>query len=232
MLFGSIAFDDLAPGYGDLDFIALLSDALSDTDARRLIKLREPFRSDYLGVLARMIEGSFLPLNMLEPGTSGKAVWWGTSGERVLDKNEHEALDMKVIQEKGIVIYGEDLRHMFPEIGDADCIIAIKKYQDAMQIRWRPGRLHSIDWLLTCARLIYWLREGRLSSKSEAAGWGHMNLKGDWRRELPKAKELRLHPDRYEMQVVKSWVDSLGDVVKEAAKELGEEISIFKHTTD
>ena len=67
VLYGSIVFDDLAPGYGDLDFLAVVEGDLSDSDQRRLAELRQPLRTDQANILARMLEGAFLPRHMLDP---------------------------------------------------------------------------------------------------------------------------------------------------------------------
>ena len=228
MLYGSIVFNDLAPGYGDLDFVAFLSGSLSDVEAQKLIEIRKTFRSGEYGIIAHMLEGSFLPVHMAKPRTKGEAVWWGTSGERIWNENELEALDVKVIKDRGIVIYGDDLRHFIPEVSDTEYVVAIRKFRDTMRNQWKPGTLHSIDWILTCARHIYWLREGLLSSKSEAADWGFLNLNGEWRNELPRAKQLRLHPELYETANTKRWLDGLETAVKEAVSELSDEISLFE----
>jgi hypothetical protein len=230
MLYGSIVFDDLAPGYGDLDFVAFLSGSLSDSEAQKLLDLRKPFRSGRYGIIAHMLEGSFLPVQMMKPGAKGRAVWWGTSGESIRYENEHEPLDFKVIKDRGITIYGDDLRHILPEFRDVDCIDTIWGFLNMMRNRWMPGRLHTIDWILTCARLIYWLREGTLSSKSEAADWGFLNLKGEWREELPRAKELRLHPELYDAVDTRNWLGALEATTKEAASELRDEIGVFEQT--
>ena len=224
MLYGSIVFDDFAPGYGDLDFIALLSGEISAEEAKALIHLRKPLRNGRYGLIAQMIEGSFLPVHMIRPGTKGRADWWGTSGERVWTQNEHEVLDLKVIKERGILLCGIDQKELMSDVRDRECLDAVKKYLLTLRSHWRPGTLHSIDWLLTTARLILLLREGRLSSKSEAADWGSANLEGVWRKELTKAKELRRQPQLYERDDTKKWLGSLGAAVYEAAADLEREI--------
>jgi hypothetical protein len=43
MLYGSALFGDLAPGYGDPDFLAVVADGLDEPACRRLNELRAPF---------------------------------------------------------------------------------------------------------------------------------------------------------------------------------------------
>lgn len=103
VLYGSICFDDLAPGYGDLDFLAVVKDDLSDEIREQLVELRKPLRGGH-GVFAKMIEGAFLPRRMLDPAVKGKAFWWGTSGEKAWEKNALGPFVLHVIRERGLVI--------------------------------------------------------------------------------------------------------------------------------
>ena len=80
ILYGSVALGDLAPGYGDLDFVAITDNDIEDDRREALIEARRPLRSGLYGVYARMIEGAFLPRHMTCPASAGRAVWWGTSG--------------------------------------------------------------------------------------------------------------------------------------------------------
>ena len=71
VLYGSVVFDDLAPGYGDLDFLAVVDGDISNSMAKKLVELRRPLRDGTYGVLGRMVEGAFLPRKMLDPSCTG-----------------------------------------------------------------------------------------------------------------------------------------------------------------
>ena len=116
ILYGSIVFEDLAPGYGDLDFLAVVDGQLSDDDHARLLDIRGPLRSGDYGVICQMIEGAFLPESMLGPDCHGNGLWWGTSSERHWDTNELGNFVIHTIREHGLVVYGKDLRHTVPKI--------------------------------------------------------------------------------------------------------------------
>ena len=77
--------------------------------------------------------------------------------------------------------------------------------------------------------MIWWLREERFSSKSEAAEWGEANLKGEWRFDLGRCKELRLMPIDVDQKEVKDWLDGLFGAIQAAADELKSEIRIKKN---
>jgi len=225
VLYGSIAFDDLAPGYGDLDFLAVVRDDLSDEVQERLVELRKPLRSGDFGVPAKMIEGAFLPRRMLDPAVRGKAFWWGTSGERRWETNVLGPFVLHVIRERGVVIWGQDIRGEIPPASHEDLVREVQTAFLGDRARGVGGTLHSVDWLLTTARMLLWSREGRLSSKSEAADWGYLNARGAWRELLPKAKEIRLNPSMADSPEVKCWLDGLTEPIQEAFDELEQELA-------
>lgn len=134
-----------------------------------------------------MIEGAFLPRHMTCPQSVGRSVWWGTSGERLWESNWLGWFDCLGIRERGMVIHGEDLRREFPAPTREQLVAEGTKFVGTVRRHGRGGELHSIDWLLTAARMLYWLKEGDLASKSQAADWAYANATGDWRAELPKA---------------------------------------------
>ncbi len=223
ILHGSVAFDDLAPGYGDLDFVAVLEGDLSAETIQGLTELRRPLRSGHLGVLSQMLEGAFLPRAMLDPARTGSALWWGTSRERVWERNGLGSLVHEVIRERGIVIWGEDLRNEAPAAAREELIGEVLRACGSLRRQAGEGGLHAVDPLLTAARLLLWLREGRLSSKSEAADWAREHAAGAWRHLLPQARDLRLNPALANAPEMKTWLAALAIPVNEACDELERE---------
>ena len=224
ILYGSIVFDDLAPGYGDLDFLAVIDGDLSEDQQRRLAELRKPLRAQEADIFAKMIEGAFLPRHMLDPARGGAAFWWGTSGERPWTTNELGWIVLHVIRECGQVIYGQDIRKEIPPVSRRAILEEFQQFPPSASEHAGEGTLHSVDWLLTAARLILWVREGRLSSKSEAADWGQLHAKGSWRELLPKAKYLRLNPAEADEPQWRQWLGELEAPIKAAAEELAMEL--------
>jgi len=224
VLYGAIVFDDLTPGYGDLDFLAVVDGNLSDETCQQLVEIRKPQRSGDYGTLSKMIEGAFLPRQMLNPANTGKAFWWGTSGERLWESNQLGWLVLHVIRERGIVIWGEDIRYDIPVASHEALIEDVWMTCKSMKEYGQGGSLHSIDWLLTAARLLFWLREEKLSSKSEAADWGFTHANGAWRELLPQAKQIRLNPSTADSTKVKQWLDALTEPIREACEEIEDEL--------
>ena len=69
------------------------------------------------------------------------------------------------------------------------------------------------------------MKEGRLSSKSEAADWGYANAKGAWREYLPEAKRIRKNPWMAELAHVKQWLAGLTGPIQQACDELEQELA-------
>jgi len=226
ILYGSIVFDDLAPGYGDLDFLAVVDGDLSEDDRARLIEARKPLRSGEHGLLATMIEGAFLPRRMLDPAVTGSALWWGTSGERPWNRSKLGWFVLHVIRERGLVIYGEDVRAEIPPASRENLFEDLKTACRALPAHDLAGDLHCIDWLLTAARMLLWLEEDRLSSKSEAADWGSSHAKGAWRELLPMAKQMRLDPPLADSESGRQWLSSLDAPIRDAWREVEEELRL------
>ncbi len=67
LLYGSILFNDLVPGYSDLDFLAVAENELTESDCAALIAARGPFRSGRHGSYGPMLEGAFCPRRLLDP---------------------------------------------------------------------------------------------------------------------------------------------------------------------
>lgn len=224
VLHGSVVFDDLAPGYGDLDFLAVIDDDLFDETSRQLVEVRGPLRSGDFGELARMLEGAFLPRHMLNPASTGRAFWWGTSGERFWESNQMGWFVLHVIRACGIVIWGDDVRHEIPAPTQEQLLHDVWATCQDIRQHATAGRLHSVDWLLTAARQLLWLREHRLSSKSEAADWAVHSAEGAWRQYLPRAKELGQDPALAGSAEWRQWLDQLDGPIKEAGEELEREL--------
>ena len=224
LLYGSILFDDLAPGYGDLDFLAVVTDDLDEPTCRRLTEIRAPLRSGAYGVLCQMVEGAFLPVGMLTPEKRGKALWWGTSGERLWDRNKLGYFVLYTIGEHGLIIWGKDIRDSIPKIRRHDILTELLAGCKTTRDHAEPTSLQCLDFLFTPARELLWLKEGRLSSKSEAADWAYRNANGQWRNRLPRAKFLRRNPQVATCRDVQEWIRGLGPSILEATDELEHEL--------
>lgn len=224
VIYGSLTYDDLSPGYGDLDFLAVVKDDIPDEMYPAMSNLRKPFRSGHYGILATMIEGEFVPRKSLAMPQIGQSYYWGTSSDKPRLGSSVRGLVAEVIHERGVTIWGEDITSEIPMPTRDEVLQDLRDSIPSMREHGRGGGLHSLDWLLTIARFLIIVREGRLSSKSDAADWGYMNAKGAWREYLPMARQVRKNPWMAELAHVKSWLQGLTEPIQEACAELEQEL--------
>lgn len=114
-LYGSAIHNDLSPGYGDLDFLVVIGEDLSQNEIEFLNKQRSNYRSSLLrrsvdrqipNLYIDMLEGAFLTINMLS-GEKGSGLWWGTKRESDWTENQLDLFTMHTIKEQSILLYGE-----------------------------------------------------------------------------------------------------------------------------
>jgi predicted nucleotidyltransferase len=225
VLYGSVVFNDLAPGYGDLDFLVVIDGDLSLADCQRFGESRKPFKERYYGLLPSMMEGAFLPRKMLNPLQAGRAYWWGTRGERIWESNQLGWLTLKMIRECGSVVWGMDIRQEIPQATHEQICRQIDETCQSMEAYGKGGTLHSVDWLLTAARGLLLLREGRFASKTEAAAWACERAEGEWRQWLPRANQLRKNPALADSAEMKQWLAELSIPIAGACAELKQELA-------
>jgi hypothetical protein len=128
------------------------------------------------------------------------------------------------MREHGAVVWGDDIRRSLPCPDSGDLAREAWATCDAMRRHGRGGALHPVDWLFTTARLLLWLHEGRLASKTEAAGWASEHARGAWRAGLAQASRLRLAPALAESAEVRRWLDGLAEPIRDASDEVAAEL--------
>jgi hypothetical protein len=224
VLHGSAALGDLAPGYGDLDFLVVTKGELSKEECGRLVEERRRFRVGEYGLYGQMLEGVFLPRRLLDPNAQGLVAYWGTSGERVKTSNQLGWFSLHLMRLHGLVVWGEDIRGEVPEATPEALLSETWALREDIREHGLGGTLHSVDWLLMAARALRWLREGELSSKSGAADWALARARGEWRGTLPRAKQIRLSPALAESEETQTWLSCLTPTIQAAGDELEAEL--------
>ena len=224
IVYGSLVVGDLAPGYSDLDFLAVVKDDIPETMYPVMSDLRKPLRSGYYGIIATMIEGEFVPRKSLALPEIGQSYYWGTSSDKPRPGSSVRGLVAEVVHQAGVTIWGEDIRWEIPRPTRKDILQDLRDSVPGIREHGRGGGLHLVDWLLTVARFLILVKEDRLSSKSEAADWGYANARCEWREYLPEAKRIRKNPWMAELAYVKQWLAGLTSPIQQACDELEEEL--------
>lgn len=161
--------------------------------------------------------------------TEGNVVYWGTRSEKRAGHVSLSPFSQLILKENGILIFGEDIRHKLDEPGKEELLDEIRKGIKTIREYGREtsSSILSVEWLLMSARMILWLIEQRLVSKSEAAKWACENCKGDWRFLLPQAANLRKNPELAHLPENKRWLESLVGPSQQACDELEHVLSIY-----
>jgi len=169
-IFGSVALDDYRHGWSDIDIIILAERPLSAEQAEKLINLRSTDPSDeYL----RKFEGGIVDVDSFVNRVDSTAVYWGTSGQRARSDFRLDPFSMVELIEKGILIYGADIRGRLKRPSGADIYRAIKHHYKTIRevAQVTDASLYSYGWMLDISRCLYTLEYGKIISKTDAGQW-------------------------------------------------------------
>ncbi|UVI27397.1 DUF4111 domain-containing protein [Paenibacillus spongiae] len=227
-LYGSALQNDLSPGYGDLDFLVVIGEDLSQNEIELLNKQRVDYRTSppirtvdrqISNLYTDMLEGAFLTINMLSGG-KGRGLWWGTKSESVWTENQLDLFTLYTIREQSILLYGEPHQDNIPSYSREEFISFLKEYATCMRKYGKGNSLHSVDWLLLASKFIAWWQEGIILSKSQAADWGLLHLSGGWKANLQRCKKLRKDPSMATLLEYSEWLSNLEPAIIEASHDL------------
>lgn len=220
-LYGSVVLGDFRPGWSDIDFIALTDGSISETQAARLLTLRQTLSEENPGnPLYRCFEGIMADEKEYREKAYTRLVYWGTTGQRVTDRFELDAFSALELAKYGRSVYGRKDRGIFPMPDRPAMIAAVRKHCESIRTcaRQTDERLYSCGWLLDIARCMYTLRTDDVIAKTQAGIWAlehHLFPDED---QLRKAVEVRSHPLLYrDREDIRSWLKGLGPVVQRYA---------------
>ncbi len=227
-IYGSSAMDDFKPGWSDIDLIVLTEREISEKQANALLYLREEMlNSDPENPYYRSFEGGIISLNAFLSKNRSRAVYWGTSGERISDQYALDAFGMTQLKENSIHVFGKDVRKDFPHTGFCELLDGVKRHHETIEkYAHTTGRsLYSFGWMLDIARCIYTLRTGKIISKTAAAEWALENQLCPDADALSFALKVRKKPLEYKKDpTVFDFAETLSAPVKRFNEVLGKEI--------
>lgn len=177
-LYGSAVSGDFRLGWSDLDVLVLTREPIPRSAAEALVSLRQTMTAaEPDNVYYRLFEGGMLPLRNLLSGEPTRAVYWGTSGQRLTDGYALDAFGRLQLRGQGRLLAGEELRGLLPPPSYAELRDAVAAHLKAVR-RYAAvtGRsLYSFGWMLDVARGLYTIRTGRVASKTDAGRWALQN---------------------------------------------------------
>lgn len=177
-IYGSSAIDDFRLGWSDIDLFVLTEKAISEGQANRLLRLRQDLSNENPGnPYYRLFEGGMLSADMFFENRPGRAVYWGTRGERICERYDPDVFGKAQLIQSSVHLYGNDIRDRIKQIEYSDLLEGVKRHHATIRdYAHTTGRsLYTFGWILDIARCIYTLRSGKILSKTKAAEWAMEN---------------------------------------------------------
>jgi len=209
-LFGSIVLDDFHLGWSDIDIVVLTESVINKQKTDKLVMLRQSLLERYPGnPYFRLFEGGMLSADAFLNGRNERAVYWGTSGQRITNSYRMDSFGMAELLDKGIRLHGVDIRNKmtYPTYAQMRDDIA-----NHVKLARKYG--NTVGWLLDIARGIYTLRTGKIIAKTTAGEWALENgLCPDtdaMRRAIQCRKEAYANP---EMKMDNTVIQRFADVI-------------------
>lgn len=186
-LVGSFATGDWDE-HGDVDFIIVMNEDLSDDDVAALNKLHVRI-CDGETYWHHHLEGSYFPKAIIRQDDPDKTkLWYVDNGARQLERSTHcNALVVRwVTRERGITLAGLPPATLIDSIS-ADAMQreiietmtswAAELFADSSDLR---GSWYQMFTVLMYCRMLHALETGRIDSKLVGARWAQANLDPRW----------------------------------------------------
>ena len=230
-LYGSVVFRDFQLGWSDVDWIVFAEDEISEAQARELLTLRQALSSaEPDNPYYRCFEGVIARLEEFRSGAFRRLVYWGTSGQRILDRYEMDAFSRYELAKYGRSVLGADDRSIFGLPGKGELAAAVRKHYDAIRkyaVRTDES-LYSCGWLLDIARCVYTLRHQDVIAKTQAGLWALETQLFPEDALLRKTLEIRRDPLSFrDRGDVRLWLRELGPVIQRYADVLERELALY-----
>jgi len=185
--------DDFHLGWSDIDILVLTEKEITERQADVLIGLRQDMTGRYPGnPYFLLFEGGMISTKAFLNGRNGLTVYWGTSGQRIIDSYKLDSFGIAGLLDNGILLCGEDIRHkmaypVYAQLHDGvvNHVLAARTYGT------------SVGWLLDIARGLYTLRTGKIIAKTAAGEWALVNGLCPDADAMQKAVQIRKEPFKY-----------------------------------
>ena len=227
-LYGSVALDDFRLGWSDIDILCLARTSLTQDEANNLVGLRQTLLQEYpRNLYFRSFEGAILSGDAFLMHKPENVVYWGTSGERIVDQYALDPFSMIELIDSGILLCGNDIRNTLTYPTSDEIIKAIlNHYSIVRKYAASTGRsVRSGGWLLDIARCLYTLHTGKVISKTGAGEWAIENKLVPDIAVMQQVLEIRRNPMSFRKDTaILDWSATLGGPIQRFADVLGKEL--------
>lgn len=228
-LYGSLVLDDFRPGWSDIDLIAFAEDPITETQAMRLVPLRQSLLETFSdNPFYACFEGAILPLDAYRTHTPATTVYWGTSGQRTVERYALDPFSRYELSKWGRSLYGNDDRGIFTCPSRDELVAAVRRHYEAIRTCavQTDESLYACGWLLDIARGIYTLKNGGVIGKTQAGEWALAERLFSDEASLKRTLEIRRNPLAYKEDAeTREWLRQLGPTVQRCADVLEAELN-------
>ena len=228
-LYGSVVENDFRLGWSDIDILVLAGKQITDSQARKLVSLRQILAANAPGnPYYPLFEGVIANLDEYLSGTFSRLVYWGTTGQRITDRCQPDPFSMYELAGFGKSVYGSDDRSIFTAPDRQVLTEAVSGHYETIRkyAAHTDERLYSCGWLLDICRCIHTLRNNDVISKTQAGLWALQEHLFPDEEPLRKTVEIRKNPIAYkDREDIRQWLKGLGPVVQRYADVLEHELS-------
>jgi hypothetical protein len=169
---------DFKLGWSDIDIVCLLEEPLTKKQAEELVVLRQSLLSEHPGnQYFRSFEGIITTWDVCLTQSKGTVVYWGTSGQRIIDLFMIDVFSKIELLKYGKLLYGDDKRDRIKYPTHVEVYNAVIEYYNTIRKHavQTNEHLYSAGWLLDIARCLYTLKTDDIISKTEAGKWAIKN---------------------------------------------------------
>ena len=227
-LYGSIVQNDFRLGWSDIDILVLTGKQISNSQAQELVQLRQVMISDApCNPYYALFEGVIAQLDEYLSGTFSCLVYWGTTGQRIMNRYKPDPFSQYELATNGRSVYGSNDRSIFIVPGREALTEAVRSHYETIRkyAQQTDERLYSCGWLLDICRCIYTLRYNDVVSKTQAGIWALQEHIFSDEDPLKKTIEVRKEPMAYKnREDIRQWLRDLGPVIQQYADILEREL--------
>jgi len=216
-LMGSAAMDDYREGWSDIDLLILAKVELTPEQADSLLNLRQKMlESEPENPYYRRMEGGAVSAEGFLTGRESRAVYWGTSGQRITAGYAADVFALAAM-DRWSLLRGDDLRKRMRKPSPEMLYEAVKTHVGTIRQHGISTKnpIYRCGWMLDLARCLYTLRTGRVTTKT---GAGETAVRLGWCPDadaLRVALEVRYHPKNADRTVPDSAILAFLEVLAE-----------------
>ncbi|MBQ8003159.1 MAG: DUF4111 domain-containing protein [Clostridia bacterium] len=228
-LYGSVAMDDFKLGWSDIDIVCLTRETIADSEAEKLVSLRQQLLNEEReNQYYHSFEGIITTTNEFVNNRYNRVVYWGTSGQKIIDNYHFDECSLFELIKYGKLIYGEDIRGKMSVPTYEELKGNVQRHYETIRkyVQKTNENIYSCGWLLDIARCIYTLRHNDIISKTKAGEWTlEANICPE-KEQMIQTLKVRKEPLKFKEQSdMKQWLSLLGPSVQKFADVLEIELN-------